>query len=55
LKKSLFHRNPVATSIFNFLKIFSSHIEKYDVITNYALVEEDRNKIEYLRNKYGLK
>jgi len=51
----LFHRNPVATSIFNFLKIFSSHIEKFDVIINYALIDEDRSKIEYLRRKYGRK
>lgn len=55
LKKNLFDRNPVALSIFNFLRLFGSHIERYDSVENYVFNNRIRGKIRSLRKRYGYK
>jgi hypothetical protein len=51
----LFDKNPVALSIFNFLRLFGSHIEGYNSVENYVFDDRMREKIRSLRQRYGYK
>jgi len=53
LKKRIFDRNPIALGIFNFIKAFGPHLEKYPIVENYVFENKNRNKIAYLKKKYG--
>ena len=55
LKKKLFDKNPVALGIFNFIRLFGSHIERYDTVENYVFDDAIRQKIGSLRERYGYK
>jgi len=51
----LFDKNPIALSIFNFLRLFGSHIEAYDSVENYVFDNRIRAKLASLRKRYGYK
>ena len=53
LKKQLFDQNPVAISIFGFLRLFGSHIERYGSVENYVFEGHIRRKLNSLRKRYG--
>jgi len=54
-KKQIFDKNPIALATFNFLRVFRSGLERRhrSILSNYVFDRDKRDKISYLKNKYG--